>query len=386
MDWQPLKPEVSEYRRINDKNTAKFKTLLSNTNWGALEGREPQSYYDEIFSKLDCAFNGAFPCVKSRPKMKKDPPWFSKSLAVSSRHKTKLYRKYLKEPSLANKTKFRTYSNKFNHLVAHAKKSYYCNQIDSYKGNVKKVWEIVRSAIAVNKKAQFQFPDHFLVEKSGTHVSPSTAPPANTEKTPASARPPQKPPDESVGKIKVSNRTHIAQGFNEFYSQIGPSLSAKIKAKTDLNPPQFGPLHFLSKCDTSFTLEPVSCESLLQIIKKLKDKRSAGVDGISNHLLKNSAEYMIKPLHKIINLSIQSGTVPQQLKVANVIPLYKGVDAGSKFLYTNYRPIAILNSISKVLEKVVEKQLRSYFDFNDLFLPASMASGQNGAQPMLCWT
>ena len=143
MDWQPLKPEVSEYRRINDKNTAKFKTLLSNTNWGALEGREPQSYYDEIFSKLDCAFNGAFPCVKSRPKMKKDPPWFSKSLAVSSRHKTKLYRKYLKEPSLANKTKFRTYSNKFNHLVAHAKKSYYCNQIDSYKGNVKKVWEIV---------------------------------------------------------------------------------------------------------------------------------------------------------------------------------------------------------------------------------------------------
>ena len=53
--------------------------------------------------------------------------------------------------------------------------------------------------------------------------------------------------------------------------------------------------------------------------------------------------------------------------MANVIPLYKGADSGSKFLYTNYRPITILNSISKVLEKVVEKQLRSYFDFNDLF-------------------
>ena len=181
---------------------------------------------------------------------------------------------------------------------------------------------------------------------------------------------------------------HIAQGFNEFYSQIGPSLSAKIKAKTDLNPPQFGPLHFLSKCESNFTLEPVSCEALLQIIKKLKDKKSAGVDGISNHLLKNAAEYMIKPLHKIINLSINTGTVPQQLKVANVIPLYKGADSGSKFLYTNYRPIAILNSISKVLEKVVEKQLRSYFDFNDLFSTSQygFSLDQNGVQPMPYWT
>ena len=406
MDWQPPNLEVTEYRRINEKNTVKFKGLLSNTDWGGLEGRDPQIYYDEIFSKLDCAFNEAFPNVKSRPKLKKDPPWFSKSLAVSSRHKSKLYRKYLKQPSLANKARFRTYSNKFNHLIANAKKSYYFNQIDSYKGNVKKVWEIVRSAMAINKKAQFRFPDYFLIEKPGACAENSPQPACinahrlgnqfsevphtlNTahhthtrtcstlshtsiiaEKAQTATRPPPKPPDKPVDKIKVSNRAHIAQGFNEFYSQIGPSLSAQIKAKTDVNPPQFGPLHFLTKCESNFTLEPVSCETLLQIIRKLKDKRSAGVDGISNHLLKNSAEYMIKPLHNIINMSIVTGTVPQQLKIANVIPLYKGADAGSKFLYTNYRPIAILNSISKVLEKVVEKQLRSYLDFYDMLSPS----------------
>ena len=62
--------------------------------------------------------------------------------------------------------------------------------------------------------------------------------------------------------------------------------------------------------------------------------------------------------------------VPSQLKLAKVIPLYKGADAGSKYEFTNYRPIAILNTLSKVLEKVVEYQLRQYFRQNNLFYAA----------------
>ena len=366
--WQLEKPELIQSRQINEKNTAKFKTLLSRTDWDSLENQEPQTYYDNLFNKIDTLFGEAFPYVKRKLKLKANPPWFTKSLAVSSRHKSKLHKKYLSKPTLESKNKFRAYSNKFNHLVAEAKKNYYCDQINLYKGNVKKVWDIVRSAININKKAQLKFPDYFLMDKP-TKPDKSGAG-QNIGQAVPEPRPPPKPPDELNGKVQVTNRAEIAQGFNEYFSQIGPSLSAKIQAKTDINPPQFGPLHFLPKSDSAFTFDPVSSDTILQIVKNLKDKKSAGVDGISNHLLKSTAEHMIKPLYKMINLSLLSGIVPKQMKVANVIPLYKGAEAGSKHLYTNYRPIAILNSISKVLEKVVEGKLRRYLDYHDLFSPS----------------
>ena len=366
--YQPEKTsEFIKTRQVNDENTAKFKALLSSTDWDSLDNPEPQLYYDNIFSKIDSHFNQAFPFVKRRAKFKTSPSWFTKSLAVSSRHKSKLHKKYLSRPSLENKKKFRSYSNKFNHLVAQAKKNYFCNQINIYKGNIKKVWEIVRSAISINKKAQLKFPDYFIIDKPATPERPGAG--HDIGQAVPDPRPPPKPPDDLDGKIQVSNKAEIAQGFNEYFSKIGPSLSAKIKAKTDINPPQFGPLHFLPMSDSTFTFDPVSSETILQIVEKLKDKKSAGVDGISNHLLKRTAECMIKPLYKLVNRSLLSGIFPKQMKVAMVIPLYKGVDAGSRHQYTNYRPIAILNSISKVLEKVVEGKLRSYLDYHDLFSP-----------------
>ena len=380
--WRLERPEFIQTRQINEKNTAKFKTLLTSTDWDSLEDQVPQFYYDNILNQIDSHFNQAFPYVKRRSKLKTSPAWFSKSLSVSSRCKSRLHRKYLNKPSPENKEKFRSYSNKFNHLVAQAKKNYFCSQINMYKCNIKKVWEIVRTAMNISQKSQLKFPDYFLIDKP---VSPAGCGESQATKAVPQSRPPPKPPDDLEGKVHVSNKAEIAQGFNEYFSQIGPSLSGKIKTKNELNPPQFGPLHFLPKSDSSFTFDPVSSDTILHIIGKLKDKKSAGIDGISNHLLKSTAEYMIKPLYKMVNMSLSSGTVPNQMKVANVIPLYKGADAGSKHLYTNYRPIAILNSMSKVLEKVVEGKLRKYLDFHDMFSPCQYGfrSKRSTAQAML---
>ena len=68
----------------------------------------------------------------------------------------------------------------------------------------------------------------------------------------------------------------------------------------------------------------------------------------------------------MINRSIRKGTVPDAFKTAKIIPLYKGKDSGSKYEYTNYRPISLLNSMSKVLEKLVDKQLRNFLKYEDI--------------------
>jgi len=83
-------------------------------------------------------------------------------------------------------------------------------------------------------------------------------------------------------------------------------------------------------------------------------------------LLKVIAPYIIKPLYKLVNRSLRNGTVPDSFKIAQIIPIYKGRDAGSQYEYTNYRPISLLQSLSKVLEKLVDSQLRRYLKYQDV--------------------
>ena len=67
-------------------------------------------------------------------------------------------------------------------------------------------------------------------------------------------------------------------------------------------------------------------------------------------MLKDAATIITKPLAYIINLSLQSGSVPIEWKAAKIIPLFK---SGSMVELDNYRPISILPVLSKILERIV---------------------------------
>lgn len=70
-----------------------------------------------------------------------------------------------------------------------------------------------------------------------------------------------------------------------------------------------------------------------------------------------------KPVTFIINLSLQTGIVPTEWKVAKVLPLFK---PGSTPEIDNYTPISILPILSKILEKKVHKQLVSHLESQNL--------------------
>ena len=91
-------------------------------------------------------------------------------------------------------------------------------------------------------------------------------------------------------------------------------------------------------------------ETLTEHIAKLKPKTSSGQDLLSNKLLKLASKFIIHPLLKLINLSLESGYVPEQITLAKVIPVLKG---GNCQNLNNYRPIAIVSSVGKLLERVV---------------------------------
>ena len=93
-------------------------------------------------------------------------------------------------------------------------------------------------------------------------------------------------------------------------------------------------------------LAPATTYEIRIIIEKLKNCCSSW-DGIKPNIIKQTYSGIIGPLHYIINLSLDKGHVPDELKIANVVPIFKKGDAT---LIKNYKPISILPVFSKIFE------------------------------------
>jgi hypothetical protein len=80
----------------------------------------------------------------------------------------------------------------------------------------------------------------------------------------------------------------------------------------------------------------------------LKQGTSPGFDSISSNLLLQISNYVVKPLTHLINLNFEKGIFPTIYKKAIICPIYK---AGDERELHNYRPISLISSIAKVIEK-----------------------------------
>ena len=166
-------------------------------------------------------------------------------------------------------------------------------------------------------------------------------------------------PNEFVWNNRaITDMNEIANEFNRYFISIGHSLSEKIQSVHSSEE------YLGQKANTVFKFTVVNEECIDKIIKKLKSKSSTGYDNISNKLIKHARTILVKPLTLLANQIIHTGEFPRQLKIVRVKPLYKKGDESS---FSNYRPISLLPSISKILEKVMAEQLVDYFTTNNLF-------------------
>ena len=90
----------------------------------------------------------------------------------------------------------------------------------------------------------------------------------------------------------------------------------------------------------------------------------SGLADLPARFIRDSAVSIAYPISYIIILSLKTGVVPGEIKTARVIPLYK---KDCKLEPGNYKPVSILSTISKILEKAVHIQLGNYFiNFNEV--------------------
>ena len=124
-------------------------------------------------------------------------------------------------------------------------------------------------------------------------------------------------------------------------------------------------MYLKSNITSKFAFKPVSADDITKIISQnLKAKNTSGIDGISSNMLKSLNPSISTPIANLVNQCIESGTFPDKLKIAKVIPLHK---KDAKDTFDNYRPISILPSVSKIFERVIFNQIHAYFHKNNLY-------------------
>ena len=88
-----------------------------------------------------------------------------------------------------------------------------------------------------------------------------------------------------------------------------------------------------------------------------------GVDKLSGRFLKDGVNILAKPIFALCNLSISQGFFPNACKVAKLKPIFK---KGKKTDSSNYRPISLLPSISKIVERVIHDQTNAFLSDEDI--------------------
>ena len=132
--------------------------------------------------------------------------------------------------------------------------------------------------------------------------------------------------------------------FNEFFSDQF-SLESKYNIEIDM--------------DSNDRFSDVKFHELdvLLLLKDINPSKTAGPDGIHGMVLKKCASTLAKPLTIMFNISFVTGIIPNEWKLASVVPVHKKDEKGS---VENYRPISLTSLIMKVFERCIRKELLNY--------------------------
>ena len=169
---------------------------------------------------------------------------------------------------------------------------------------------------------------------------------------------------ETVDKIckngvNVIDPVEIANCFNTFFTAVGQQISDSVPPVLK-NPEEF--INY-GRAVPDLLLQNTTPEHIQKVIKKLQPKMSYDANGVSSKMIKFIGEEISIPLAHIFNISLREGVFPEKLKLCRVIPIFK---SGNPLECDNFRPISLLSSISKVLEKIVAEKLIAHLLDNDL--------------------
>ena len=326
-----VKQQVKVYfklcRQLKGENIERLKAELRTTDWSnVIQSIDVNQSYNHFICKIRELFEKCCPLKQVKVNNKyKNKLWITTAIKTSIRKKKCLHKRFIKNRTPSNETKYKVYRNKLNSIIKASMKKYYNDLINANINDIKGTWSALNEIINKKKKS-CSYPKYFVGEN---------------------------------GKEYKGNKC-IADQFNKFFVEIGPKLADKIE-KVDSN---------INVLDTmgerninSMFVKLVETEEVLNTMKQCKNKSSTDSDDLSMNIVKSIADSIVLPFTHVCNLSLTNGIFPDGMKTAKVIPLFKTGDAKC---FNNYRPVSLLSQFSKIIEKLFYSRLNNFIENNDI--------------------
>ena len=320
---------MRQTRKITETSKNAIKDKIRNTDWNeVISEQDCNRKWEKLTDTIVKILDDTCPVTEKKINLNKGPPkspWMTEGLKQSEYTLKKLTKRAKRNPNglAQDSTKtnwecFKEYRKTHSKTRRAAKRRYFNEKFKDIRHNAKDTWKVLNDLIR-NK-----------------------------------TRKPNKVTELEIEGRKVTNDKEIADNFNKFYASVGDT-QAKTIPQTDKDPMSY----LKNPSVNSMFLFPTSKEETINLSKKLAKKSSIGPDGIPTNLILDSMEELGEVIVNCINSSFEKGVFPDCLKKATVIPLHK---KKSKKDPSNYRPVSLLNSLSKIIEKVIHERLYKYME------------------------
>ena len=309
-------------RTFTESSIQQLNDTLTQTDWTYLEHLDANEGFTKFHEALTVALDNV--CPKKEYLIRQDKivrdPWITKGLSNSLKKQKRLYKEQLHSSNTELANRYKKYRNTLKRVLRFSKLHYFNKKCEDFKNNSRKLWQLINQI---------------------------------TGKV--------KPKSHTIECLKIDNLKRygpheITKGFCDHFANVGKNYAEKLGPSSVLVETY---IDQITQNDNCMFMYPTDSDEIKSFIKLLPSKRSSGFDDISNTLLKKISDSVVLPLSIIFNKSLQCGIFPELMKKADISPLYKSKLENDT---NNYRPISLLLTISKVLEKIVYKRTYSFME------------------------
>ena len=299
---------VGNYRRREGLATHDWNIIMSET--------DPDKIYDQITATY-CHYyhnNLSKKTVSGNSRRYKREPWMTDEIMADIRRRDRLAK--IKN----RRSDYKKLRNEVVSKIRKAERTYLSRQVQDSVGNIKRHWNILKTVINKTNNKEEVTTD-FLYKGNW-----------------------------------IKDKQENANSFNEFFANIGKQTNETVGPSKDSS------LHYLLKNKerniNDLLLSEVNAEDVSDVCRKMTPKTSTDPLGIKQKTILEDIDIFAHVIAHMVNCSMKTGACPSSSKLARVIPVYK--QKGSKHLYGNYRPISLLTTFSKIMERLIYNKL---FDF-----------------------
>ena len=252
-------------------------------------------------------------------------PWITKGILISIPKKNSMCKPHFINGNETQKFIFRQYSNKLTKIKTASKRNYFKVELEKNKNDPCKIWNIIRLLLPSKSKRSLNTQSNDLENDS-------------------------------------NNLVELAENVHVFFCSIGENLPKDILCQDNR---KF--MSYLKNRNSSSTfLEAPNFYEIIDSLKSLSVNKAVGQDNILAFFIK-TAHMVIAPYLLILYVYAFQVGFFQILKIAKVISIHKNDNKNDS---NNYRPISILSTFSKILEKLIYQNLTKFLGKYNILIPS----------------